>query len=1116
MRHRTYIATALSLCLILFLNVSCIRTSQKQLELSEEQGNTNDNLGTSSTDGNLEDWLIPILSEYLAEESTEPEPPVILGQTTVTVATTGAQATFPSGETVNLPPSTTSTNVEVTVENTTISHVNSDGFDGVTRPVVLKYSSVPDYNESDVVTVELPIVDNSNPEDARVVLTISSEGQESGLILYPQFSIVNNKYVVSIPADELKDINERYLESLQTAASEQLSPQGNPVTNFVSNKYQVDKMKQSNPAYRQDFSGLYLINEDQLPKTVTAHDSFKCNLTRTYTNTDGPRLLIDVPSLITPSKTTALVFVHGWQTALQILSNGDDKDNNVFCRGFFNLVSIASNPSIIGGNATWEKIDAVSDKYYFRYDSDNYVRENGSKFKEELLKLNSYKNVVLIGHSMGGMVIVDALKKLKPTNDELIDGVITLGTPFMGGGLGCKSSTDSVNCTSIDKPFLGGVLGTNPNGSRSLTSYYDLGFLSIPNPYLKKLWENGFTDLNRIYSIYGVSALPDFPHFSGNDLGYDSRFGFSDGPVPVTSAIASQTLVNDMQLIPSLPTLASCFPLFKHNDLSCVANSSKYYDSYVPKINPEFYGTQAYGRDHGTIVSGKNWQDPLFPKIGSVISRFIEPLKVTIAGSELQENNSYTVQLDMAETNKEITIVNRGPTNQSYSLEFTGADSVFGSINSTDITGSLAGVKYGQQTSKIIQIDFEACSGMEQRENSLVIRNSSGKVFATIIFQKNCEQFVSSAWVQLSAGEAGGHTCGISTNNQMYCWGRHRLGYNPTGPTNNLPTLIPNPIGVSSWKYVSSGSFFACGISDNDQVYCWGKGFFGQLGNGELSDKTVPTIVSKPVGVTTWNSISAGSAHTCGIADTRQVYCWGWNGHGQLGNGSIEDERFAKTLVVNPPTVDSWKAIHAGTEHTCAIAGTDDLYCWGRNDFGQVGNGQTSRAEVLPNLVFNPSDVTRWKSVDAEQYNTCGIANNSRIYCWGSNSNGQLGNGESGETMNKKIPTLVVNPNSVSSWKIVSVGAFHACGLSNNDMLYCWGSNGEGQLGDITGNNHSEPYSISNPNGTNIWGAISLSTLHTCGIESNAKGFCWGWGYHGSLGNGSNSSRFTPTLVPNP
>jgi alpha-tubulin suppressor-like RCC1 family protein len=304
----------------------------------------------------------------------------------------------------------------------------------------------------------------------------------------------------------------------------------------------------------------------------------------------------------------------------------------------------------------------------------------------------------------------------------------------------------------------------------------------------------------------------------------------------------------------------------------------------------------------------------------------------------------------------------------------------------------------------------------------------------------------------ISTGYA--HTCAVAEG-RAYCWGGNGDGQLGTNSTTDSPVPVAvNAVGVLAGKTVttiSAGTLHTCAVADG-KAYCWGANFYGRLGNNSTIGSKVPVAVDA-TGVLagkTITAITAGEAHTCAVADG-QAYCWGWNGYGQLGDDSTTNSQVPVAVNTTGVLVDkAAAAISAGYAHSCAVA-EGRAYCWGFNSSGQLGNASTTNSQVP--VAVNAVGVLAGKTVteiSAGGLHTCAVAD-GRAYCWGENGDGQLGN-------NKTTASLVpvaVDSSGVLAGRTVSAasaGRYHSCALAEG-RASCWGRNAQGQLGnDSTAN----------------------------------------------------------------
>lgn len=281
-----------------------------------------------------------------------------------------------------------------------------------------------------------------------------------------------------------------------------------------------------------------------------------------------------------------------------------------------------------------------------------------------------------------------------------------------------------------------------------------------------------------------------------------------------------------------------------------------------------------------------------------------------------------------------------------------------------------------------------------------------------------------------------------------------------------------------------------------------------------------------------WRQLASSNNHTCGISFDNRVYCWGYNGNGQLGNGSIIDSSIPVLIDDSGVlTGKNIKSIAVGGSHTCAIAYDSQVYCWGANASGQLGNTSNTESRV-PVLVTN-SGVLLGKSVlsiSAGLAHTCAIASDSLVYCWGSDSYGQLGNDAAIANQNFPVAVNMVNGTSALFGKTVrsiASGGYHNCVIASDSLVFCWGYNLAGQLGDNTIVNKGVPTAVNMTNGTSaLFGktvrkitanaipeVTNIGYGHTCVIASDSLGYCWGYNAKGQIGDNSTTNRLVPTAV---
>lgn len=269
---------------------------------------------------------------------------------------------------------------------------------------------------------------------------------------------------------------------------------------------------------------------------------------------------------------------------------------------------------------------------------------------------------------------------------------------------------------------------------------------------------------------------------------------------------------------------------------------------------------------------------------------------------------------------------------------------------------------------------------------------------------------LSSDVISISAGR--NHTCAITSSYGMKCWGNNsygQLGDGMQGWYSSVPVTVSGLSGMlngsanASWMSAGGNHTCARAISVTDASdKCWGYNEFGQLGDGTTTNRKTPvkvSIVSSPQTL----DISAGKEHTCRTFLTNQgilVECWGNNSSGQLGNGTTTNNL---TPVQVSFLNDAQFYVSAGSEHTCALTASGGVKCWGRNAYGQLGNGKTTNSTIPVSVSGLSSGAS---AVSAGGKHTCALTSSNTVKCWGMNNNGQLGNGT---TVDSTVPVSVSN-----------------------------------------------------------------------------------------------------------
>lgn len=266
----------------------------------------------------------------------------------------------------------------------------------------------------------------------------------------------------------------------------------------------------------------------------------------------------------------------------------------------------------------------------------------------------------------------------------------------------------------------------------------------------------------------------------------------------------------------------------------------------------------------------------------------------------------------------------------------------------------------------------------------------------------------------------------------------------------------------------------------------------------QFSSPTTTKRAKKKIKRATTETLSSGGEHSCSLPGNGSLICWGRDQYGQLGDGKVGPDETSGHAVQGG---NKWRAMSAGGASTCGIKNSGKLFCWGVNHRGQIGDGST-KVRARPVVVAKG---TKWKSVNASWFNTCGITSQAKLYCWGDNAGGQLG---PAKKMGKQSATPVKLPGG--KWDTVSVGSRFVCATKTDGSLWCWGGNLFGQLGNGSFAGKGKPTRVAS---TATWAEVSTSWSHTCGLTTGGDVYCWGRNTYGALGNNNVTTTGTPQLV---
>jgi alpha-tubulin suppressor-like RCC1 family protein len=309
------------------------------------------------------------------------------------------------------------------------------------------------------------------------------------------------------------------------------------------------------------------------------------------------------------------------------------------------------------------------------------------------------------------------------------------------------------------------------------------------------------------------------------------------------------------------------------------------------------------------------------------------------------------------------------------------------------------------------------------------------------------------------------------------------------------------PLPVANVLEVALGLQHSCARKPDLSVRCWGDDSRGQIGSGTATDGGIRATPQAVSGVSDAIRIASGQNHTCIVRSSGKVSCWGDNQDGQLGNGQT-NARSPSPVDVGGGITDA-KAIACGASFSCALRAGGTVACWGNGLGGQLGNG-SKQLQPSPVAVSNLTDAI---AISAGESHACAVKSDGKLVCWGDGVNGQLGNGDQ---LERTLPTAVPSLDGIA---LVAAGSRSTCAAKKTGAVFCWGANEIGQLGSGAAN------PTPNPSPTVVTGldAIALwaGSNHACAVKRGGAVACWGAGFQGQIGDGQpRATAATPTPTP--
>ncbi len=319
-------------------------------------------------------------------------------------------------------------------------------------------------------------------------------------------------------------------------------------------------------------------------------------------------------------------------------------------------------------------------------------------------------------------------------------------------------------------------------------------------------------------------------------------------------------------------------------------------------------------------------------------------------------------------------------------------------------------------------------------------------------FEVSASGISGSKWTVISVGIS--YACGLRDNGSAWCWGKLRDGERGDDATelHSTPVIIEDKdISGSKWIDISAGAGVTCGLRDNGTAWCWGNsGSKLPPDTKPIYDMQKPALVdARNISGNAWTLISVNGGSICGLRNDGSGWCWQPGGF-DMGNSATISSRY------KPAKIDAdhfsgmkWISISAGGSSDCGLRNNGTAWCWGHNDNGALGNGDPDATSSTLPVEVSTSGVSgsEWTVIRTNDGSTCGVRDDGTAWCWGRGFIGQLGNGTTPAA--QILPVAVIDKNlSGSKWTSVTMSGFHNCGLRDDRTAWCWGYGYDGELGD--------------------------------------------------------------------
>ncbi|WP_154017830.1 PKD-like domain-containing protein [Candidatus Protochlamydia phocaeensis] len=363
-----------------------------------------------------------------------------------------------------------------------------------------------------------------------------------------------------------------------------------------------------------------------------------------------------------------------------------------------------------------------------------------------------------------------------------------------------------------------------------------------------------------------------------------------------------------------------------------------------------------------------------------------------------------------------------------------------------------------------------------------------------------------------AVGIAGGgfHSLALKSDGTVWAWGYNGLGElgNGTNADSNLPVQVGGGTPLTNIAAIAAGNAHSLALRSDGTVWAWGANSSGQLGNGTNVDSNLPVQVGGGTPLTDVIAIAGGNGHSLALKSDGTIWAWGANSSGQLGNGTNSPSNVPVQVGGGTPFLNAI-AIACGSNHSLALRSDGTVWSWGANNSGQLGNG-TNTNSTLPLQVGGGTPLTDVIAIAGGDIHSLALRTDGMVWAWGGNASGQLGDGTNAES---DVPVLVGGGTPFINAIAIAAGTNHSLALRGDGIVWAWGDNSLGALGNGTTTSSNLPVQTVNLLGSEEIKAIASGSSHSLALKSDGTVWAWGLNAFGELGNGTNTDSSVPVQV---